>query len=185
MNCNGLRDNFNLVDKVNCYIQNNHSDFETNRKVIRNNIVDLFKEEKAGSGTGNNSTRTIYCVEKISDEIIFLKRPAVLNNGFDFEIHTKTKQFGSRIKTMPRHKDIIELLKQLKVDDLKIFQKTKEIINEIYHCNEENICTIKYKINNIEIETILKLIKWLFLEQDVTYWHFSGRKMFYDGLANV
>ncbi|HHD81464.1 MAG TPA: hypothetical protein ENK99_07765, partial [Campylobacterales bacterium] len=77
MNCDGLRDGFDLVDKVNAYIQNNHSDFEENRKVIRNNIVDLFKKEKAGIGTGDKSTRTIYCVEKILNEIIFLKRPAV------------------------------------------------------------------------------------------------------------
>ena len=185
MNCDGLRDDFDLVDKIDCYIQSNHSDFEENRKIIRNNIVDLFKTEKAGSGKGSDSTRTIYCVEEISNEIIFLKRPAVLNNGFDFEIHTKTKQFAGRIKTRPRHQDIIELLKKLKIENIDIFRDTQNIIDEIYNCDESNIATIKYKVNNIDIETILKLIKWLFIEQDVTYWHFSGRKMFYDGVKNV
>jgi len=40
-------------------------------------------------------------------------------------------------------------------------------------------------INSIEVETVLKLIKWLFIEQDVTYWHFSGRNMLYRGLKSV
>lgn len=32
------------------------------------------------------------------------------------------------------------------------------------------------------IETILKVVKWLFIEQDVTYWNWSGRSMLYSGL---
>lgn len=185
MNCDGLREDFDLVDKVGCFIQNSQCDFEANRKTIRNSIIDLFKMEKAGTGRGIDSTRTIYCVESIYDEIIFLKRPAILNNGFDFEIHTKAKQFQGRIKTRPRHQDIIDLLEKLKTDNMEIFKNTQHIIDEIYNCNEKNIGTIKYKVNFIEVETILKLIKWLFIEQDVTYWHFSGRKMFYDRVKNV
>ena len=37
-------------------------------------------------------------------------------------------------------------------------------------------------LTGIEIEGILKLVKWLFLEQDVTYWNYSGRAMLYQSL---
>ena len=59
------------------------------------------------------------------------------------------------------------------------------MIDEIYFCNEINIQNFKDTINNIQIETILKLIKWLFIEQDITYWNFSGRNMLYKGLKSI
>ncbi|MCD8478215.1 MAG: hypothetical protein LRY68_10325 [Sulfurospirillum sp.] len=54
-------------------------------KKIRDQIVDLFKIEQAGTGNRENSTRVIYCVEQINDEIIYLQRPARLNKGFDLQ----------------------------------------------------------------------------------------------------
>jgi len=185
MNCNELRKEFNLVDKVNYFIQTDKKDFEFNRKIIRDNIVDLFKNEPAGTGKGALSTRTIYCVEKINSEIIYLKRPATLNNGFDFEIHTKTKQFNGRIKSRPRHEDIFASLNILKNTNISLFNQVQIVIDEIYFCNEINIQNFKDTINNIQIETILKLIKWLFIEQDITYWNFSGRNMLYKGLKSI
>lgn len=186
MNCDGLREDFTLVDKVNQYIQNYSGNFQYDRKDIRDRLVDLFKNEPAGQGKGILSTRTIYCVEKSLDsEIIYLKRPATLNNGFDFEIHTKTKKFNGRIKSRPRHEDIFHLLHILKVNNIQLFNDVQLVIDEIYSCHEVNINKFQAKINNIEIETILKLIKWLFIEQDITYWHFSGRNMLYRGIKNV
>jgi hypothetical protein len=34
-------------------------------------------------------------------------------------------------------------------------------------------------------EVLLKLLKWVFLEQDLTYWHSSGRRMPMDGVRDV
>jgi len=185
MNCNGLMNGYNLIDKVNCFIQSNNGNWEFNRKVIRDELVDLFKNEVAGKGTGNLATKTIYCVENINQEVIYLKRPAILNNGFDFEIHTKLAQFNGRIKSRPRHEDIIDLLSFIKQTDINLFTNIQLVIDEIYNCNETNINSFNLSINNIAITTILKLIKWLFIEQDVTYWHFSGRNMLYTRLKNV
>jgi hypothetical protein len=39
--------------------------------------------------------------------------------------------------------------------------------------------------NGIKIEIILKIVKWPFIEHDITYWSFSGRAMLYNGLKNV
>ncbi|MBW6489448.1 hypothetical protein [Sulfurimonas sp.] len=139
MNCNGFRDNFIVVDKVNCFVQINNGNLESSRKIIRDGVVDLFKNEPAGQGTGDLSTKAIYCVEKINQEIVYLKRPATLNNGFDFEIHIKALQFNGRIKSRPRHQDIFELLNVLKINDFNLFNQVQIVIDEIYNCDEKNI----------------------------------------------
>ena len=49
--------------------------------------------------------------------------------------------------------------------------------------NEEEYSNIYFEMG-IEIEGILKIVKWLFLEQDVTYWNYSGRAMLYQSLKD-
>ncbi len=184
-NCKNIRDEFDLIDKIDFFIQINDGNFEQNRKIIRDELVKLFQNEKAGQGKGSLSTRVIYCVEKIGNEIIYLKRPAPLNKGFDFEIHTKSKLFEGRVKSRPRHQDILNNLNKLKMLDETIFTNVQKIIDEIYLCNDKNIESIDFQFNNLNVTILLKLIKWLFLEQDITYWSFSGREMFYKALKNV
>ena len=70
----------------------------------------------------------------------------------------------------------------------RIFKDTseKKILNKLYNCefvNEEEYSNIYFAIG-IEIEGILKIVKWLFLEQDVTYWNYSGRGMLYQCLKD-
>ncbi len=185
MPCNFLREGFIHIDKINMLIHIFTGNFDKDRKKLRDEVVDLFKSEDAGTGKGDLSTRVVYCVEKINNKIIYLKRPAPLNNGFDFEVHTSDKLFFGRIKTRPSHECIKTILRNLKVQDLNIYNNTQEIIDEIYNCNDKNISSIKYAINGIEIEILLKSIKWLFIEQDITYWNYSGRTKLYKALKNV
>ena len=61
----------------------------------------------------------------------------------------------------------------------RIFKDTseKKILNKLYNCefvSKDEYLDINF-FTGIEIEGILKLVKWLFLEQDVTYWNYSGR----------
>ncbi len=183
--CDNIRDGFQIVDKIGYFLQEYTGNFEKDRKTIRDELVKLFQAENVGKGKGSLSTRVIYCVEKIDNEIIYLKRPAPLNKGFDFEIHTKSKIFGGRIKSRPRHQDILNNLNQLKMLDKMMFTSVQKIVDEIYLCNDKNIDSINFQFNNLNVTILLKLIKWLFLEQDITYWSFSGREMFYKALKNV
>jgi len=201
MNCNKLNKDFELIDKVNYFIQNKSDNLEISRKKIRDEIVDLFKIEKAGNGKGANSTKVIYCVEKtLNDEIVYLQRPAYLNKGFDFTVNVKNYKFKApteknpnRLTHTPRHDSIFYLLDLIKNTNNTDFILMIEAIEKIYYCEEPNLILKENKfkllnnkyIDEIEYETILKVIKWLFIEQDITYWSFSGRKMFYDGLKNV
>ncbi|WP_323659084.1 hypothetical protein [Aliarcobacter butzleri] len=201
MSCEGLKEGFTLVNKINFFIQENNGDWNSSRKIIRDRIVDLFKEEVAGTGKGIHSTKVIYCVEKtLKNEIIYLQRPAMLNKGFDFTVNVKdylfkapTKKNQNRLTTTPRHDSIFYPLKLLKNSNSNEFNLMMEAIEKIYYCEEPSLILMqsKYSILNnkvvdgVEYETLLKIIKWLFIEQDVTYWNFSGRAMFYQGLKNV
>lgn len=92
------------------------------RRDIRSQVVNEFLNEKPGTGTGEKSTRYRYNVETLQNgDKIYLKRPAPLNKGFDFEIHVENisfKEKGSR-KSMPSHKNIIDDLILKKVNDSK------------------------------------------------------------------
>ncbi len=185
MFCKSIRDDFIHIDKTNKIKHDFTGNFDKDRKKIRDKVIDLFKSESPGTGIGKLSTRIIYCVEKTNSEIIYLKRPASLNKGFDFEVHVSKKLFFGRVKTRPSHKCIKTILKNLKSNDLNIYNKTQQIIDELYNCDEKNIASLQYIIDGIDMEIVLRSIKWLFIEQDITYWSYSGRTMLYSGLKNV
>ena len=46
----------------------------------------------------------------------------------------------------------------------------------------ERVC---FGICSYPVDMICKCIKWLFIEQDITYWNWSGRNMLYNGIKNV
>jgi hypothetical protein len=198
LSCTGLNEDFAKVNEIGHYPQqkvvgNTH---EQNRKILRDKIVDLFKTEQAGTGNKENSTRIIYCVEQAGDEIIYLQRPARLNKGFDFTVNTKNyifrapteKQPHRKTKT-PSHKSIDILLQMIKQESIEDFELVKNAIREIYLCSDQDSIDLsnlsKHSVDGFAIEALLKVIKWLFVEQDITYWSFSGRAMLYDGLKNA
>jgi hypothetical protein len=186
MACEEIRDNYIHINQVGYLKHNYTNDFNKDRKELRDKIIDLFKSENAGQGKGSLATRVVYCVEDINGEIIYLKRPAPLNNGFDFEVHTKSKLFFGRIKTRPSHECIKKIIRDLKSQNISIYNSVQIVIDELYNCEESNLSSIQFTINNnITVEILLRCIKWLFVEQDITYWSYSGREMLYKGLKSV
>ena len=185
MDCSNIKDGFIHINKIDNLKHKYSGNFIEDRKYLREKLIQLFKNESAGRGTGKLSTRVVYCVEKVKDITVYLKRPAPLNKGFDFEVHTSEKLFFGRVKTRPSHNCLFKVLRDLKNQDLNIFNQTQILIDEIYQCNEYNINSLSYEIDNISIELLLKVVKWLFVEQDITYWSYSGREMLYRGLKSV
>ena len=156
---------------------------------IRKELTNIFLDEISGTGKGEFATRYICYVEKLEDgRRIYLKRPAALNKGFDFTVHVEDTNFGiKRSTTLPSHKSIVEDLKTKKTENLEDFKKVKTTIKRIFDC--EIIDDINYKEFNFKtghsIELILKVIKWLYIEQDITYWNWSGRNMLNNSLNNI
>lgn len=156
---------------------------------IRKELTNIFLDEDSGTGTGELSAKYIYYVEKLEDgRRVYLKRPAVLNKGFDFTVHVENTNFGkNRATTIPSHESIIKDLITKKDENLEEFIKVKTTIKRIFDC--EIIEDINHRELNFRkghsIELILKVIKWLFIEQDITYWNWSGRNMLYNSLNNI
>lgn len=161
----------------------------TNREAIREELATIFLKEVPGLGTGDLTSRYVYYVEKLQNgDSISLKRPAYFNKGFDFEVHVENRKFSSKRKpTMPKHEDIHDDLSLKKNENQQEFNKMVLLIDKIYACqnvSDSEIMELKFT-QGFEAEMILKAIKWLFIEQDMTYWNWSGRERLYTRLSDL
>ena len=159
------------------------------RKEFRDNLILEFLKEKPGMGKKELSSKYKYYVESLKNgKRIYLSRPTNLNKGMDFTVHLEKTEFRVKgaYKDRPKHQEIIEDLVQKRIENSFEYEKVKKILNKLYNCefvNEEEYSNIYFEMG-IEIEGILKIVKWLFLEQDVTYWNYSGRAMLYQSLKD-
>ncbi|HPN94524.1 MAG: hypothetical protein BWY28_01356 [bacterium ADurb.Bin236] len=159
---------------------------QTDRNDIRKYLIGEFLDETPGTGTGTNASKYIYVVENLSDEKrIELRRPAYLNNGMDFQVHVPDVIFNVRSnRNMPNHASIIVDLEEKQRQNSEMFNHVKALIDRIYNCEiiSASDCNhIQYSCGH-NIDVIMMSIKWLFIEQDVTYWNYSGRTKLYNAL---
>lgn len=163
------------------------------REEYREKLIKLFLEEK--HGTLNDVNYYYYTVEKLSDgNVIYLKRPTSLNKGVDFEVRVSNVQFrfgkyGNIISTgnRPSHNDILNDLKIKKAESKEEYNNLFKIITKIYKCEKFtfNEINILHFTKGKSVEIILYVLKWLFIEQDITYWNRSGREMLYSEIYNL
>ena len=172
------------------YVQ--HTLQSTNRTAIRDEIVSLFLQEQPGTGKGVNCSAYRYTVENINGYSIVLNRPAGLNKGFDFTVNVQGMTFKKqRIYSTPSHGDIISVLQSVKNTYPTQYQNVSLEICNIYNCvpsnfqNVSGITFLDHTNTSRPIEIILLAIKWLFIEQDITYWNWSGRNMLFSSLQNL
>lgn len=157
---------------------------------IRQEVVGHFLNEDPGTGKDEQTSRYDYTVEVLpGGHEVHLSRPAYLNKGFDFGVYVPTidfKQYGGN-RHMPSHNDIKEDIK-VKCNERPDLQTALwEAITTIYGCQEvpeEKLSQLQYTAGH-PIDVILSCIKWLFIEQDVTYWNWSGRNKLYSTLKEL
>lgn len=165
----------------------------TNKASYRKQLIEEFLKEQPG--TTSSVTEYYYFVETLqNNKRIYLKRPTALNKGVDFEVRVEDIQFrygkyGNIISTgnRPSHNDIRNDLEQKKSENPKEFYRLKALLDKTYNC--QPIDDSEYKEYSFttghSVEIIFKSLKWLFIEQDVTYWNRSGRAMLYEGLSEL
>lgn len=168
-----------------------------NREDVRYEIVNLFLMEKPGTGTDIDCSKYWYIVEAIGGYSIILKRPVPLNKGFDFTVNVDGMYFKkNRRYTNPSHSDICEILLEVRNDceqyDKAIeFESIKKALWNIFNCQPFDVGSIRniyfYDNDNNKrpLEIILLAIKWLFIEQDITYWNWSGRNMLWGKIIDI
>jgi len=169
--------------------------FSNNRVKFRKEIINIFLNEKAGIGKGVNTTRYKYIVSLLPDgRKVYLSRPANFNNGFDFTLNIENTNFNlglinkkgkpKRSSTRPTHDNIVTDLKNKKIENIALYNSLIVQIDLIFNCKQPNKTSFAFKTGHSS-ELILECIKWLFEEQDVTYWNYSGRSMFHDTIKRI
>lgn len=168
-----------------------HAELKTDNIIGRQALLTFLYATFANEtpGTANDTSRYTYVVETIADgSHIYLRRPAPLNNGIDFTVNSDNYVFrvGNRNLHKPAHDNIFSMLGEKRRENETLYDsQVKPLIQRIF--DVQPISDNEYRVqgfvdNGYPIELILKLLKWLFAEQDATYWNHSGRNMLMGGL---
>lgn len=153
------------------------------RKDFRVKTIQAFLNEKEGYWKKHVKvvTRYKYFVEKLADDRqIFLLRPTYLNKGIDFQVWVE--RFKDGVDERPSHADIINDLKIKKEENPEKFIELFEAIQRVWNCEDADKVLTGYTFSfkkGFSVELILKVLKWLFIEQDITYWNYDGRGMLF------
>ncbi len=164
---------------------------EGTRNEVRMRVVNKLSHEENGTGKGDDASRYIYYVETLKNgDRIYLQRPANLYNGFDFLVCVENANYadeGKRRRNYPKHTDLSEDLKLKKAADPELYGKLYVLIKKVFECHE----VTDEEIDEIEFDTglptdhVVKALKWLFIEQDIRYWNYSGRHMTWELIESV
>lgn len=156
---------------------------EGSRNDVRMRVVDLLATEEPGTGSGDNASKYIYYVETLnSGNRVYLQRPANLHNGFDFLVcveNTNYAQPGERRRNFPKHDDLGADLEKKKAENPGMYRRLHTLLRSVYECHDvpdAQMSEIQFA-TGLPVDHILKVIKWLFIEQDIRYWNYSGRNM--------
>lgn len=179
-------------------------DFDERRNCLRMKIVESFSKEAPGTiNLKDNKTKYRYLIDEVETQNqiyqIILERPAYNYKGFDFVVkvikkgNIKDKIFinNNNKTSRPSHNDIKkDLIIKYKYDK-KLYFWLIEQIQKLYYIDKsldyEKIRKKQKEIENsknknyfgLNLELVLKIIDWLFIEQDIRYWNGLGRKYIY------
>lgn len=186
---------------------NNSNTRDKDRNKIRMFYTNIFGTEMAGNGEKVEYKYIVEEVNTNDDYYrIYLKRPARTNWGLDFTIcvehgdkeKDEYKDFKGFLNGTyrPSHRCILEDLIKKKKESEEGYQEAIKLIDRLYNepLKYQNITDLKTDKNatieniqdkyfksskTIPVELLLKIIKWLFIEQDMTYWLALGKTKTY------
>jgi hypothetical protein len=168
--------------------------FPQNRDEFRKELIRFFLSELPGTGKGEYASRNRYIVKLFGDHQIYLQRPAQFNNGFDFTLNVSGINFNEgyyndkgnlkRATTRPSHRHILDDLIAKKNENLQSYNLLLNQITRVFNCQTPVNTDFNFN-SGYDTTLVLECIRWLFAEQDITYWHYSGRGMLYNEIHNI
>lgn len=133
-----------------------------------------------------NENRDEQYVSYIIDELqdgspVFLIRPAWLNKGYDFKLCVEG--WDESANPAPSHSEVYsDLYWKRENDDEGSFQSLCEAVLDIHEGTSPSSVLEKYggdfdfSVGRTP-EALLKPLPWLFIEQDIRFWNYTGRNM--------
>lgn len=85
---------------------------------------------------------------------------------------------------------INDLIRKKRADSSK-FNQLYKLIERVYNCEDpDKILSRRGKkkiqyLSGFSVEFLLKVIKWLFIEQDIRYWNWSGRNKLFNRIKQI
>jgi hypothetical protein len=159
------------------------------REAIRREVVGWWLDELPGITGTRNCYR--YYVERLADgSRIYLDRPTRLNKGMDFVIKCENYIFYKNGNCKPpSHRDLTALVTDL-TDGNRARLATQELrraLGLVWKCADPTALWNNFpkQLQNEKSERLLKLARWFFIEQDLTYWTESGRWMLRGSLESL
>lgn len=146
------------------------------RAGVRREVLSWFLDELPGSE--ESTTRYHYVVEELGPEgEVVLVRPAMLNKGSDFAVVAPgwlTYKNGN--PKPPSHQDVLELAKTFGGAEAGR-SDLLPAIRRVHACGSisDAIRQLPDEFRTSRAALLLSILKWLFIEQDITYWNYSGR----------
>lgn len=141
--------------------------------LVRNLLEIFLKEEQ--------NKKYQYIVEKLKDgRRIYIVRPTRRMN-FDFEIWVERKDSSKDLR--PSHDDIIRDLNVKKKEDPDKFKILMDMIKRVFRCFDPEDLLKEHDLlfeSGESVEYILKILKWMFLLEDIYYWNYSRRAKLYN-----
>lgn len=129
-----------------------------------------------------------YPVENLPDGQLFITRPGHKKN-FDFKVEVPVELGlgeGSHI-------EIARDLRRKEQENQQKFKELLDAITEIYNCSENDVNRLLTRYPHLndsfktgsKVEVILKVLKWLFIMEDIVYWDNEGRAFLFNFLRYV
>lgn len=156
------------------------------RRTLRRTIAQKWSDE-------DPHTNYRYNVEECaSGKRVYLLRPTWLNKGFDFQVNVEglikvVKPAKGPTREMPAHGDLIHDLRSKLEKQRKNADVLFDAVSAVYDCSEPaEILGQMPRLASFKagwpVDQLLYIIKWLMIEQDVTYWLQTGRDMLMAGI---
>lgn len=144
------------------------------REEIRRKVVSEFLNEPPGRG---RDTEYRYYVETLPDgRKIFLKRPGI---KFDFDFKVVAEKDDKLWPFGGTHGEIKEDLIKKSKENPQDFKLLLQTIKRV--CDGDDVdsatasCSHLKFSSGLDIEFLLKVLKWMFVMEDVYYWDYEGR----------
>lgn len=129
-----------------------------------------------------NEQYVSYVVDELEDGTpVFLIRPAWLNKGYDFKVCVEG--WDESANPAPSHQEIYsDLYWKREHDSETAFEAICQAVNDIHEGASPHAVLDEYgpefdfSVGRTP-EALLKPLPWLFIEQDIRYWNYTGRNM--------
>jgi hypothetical protein len=150
----------------------------SSRREARRETIRRFLKERPGKGTKDLASRYRYDVESLPyGRRLYLIRPSWKKKGMDFEIWVEGYNNGGDGR--PSFEELFHDLLRKRKESRPKFDTLLGYISQVYRLEEpDDILARRARprfSTGLRVEVILKILKWFFIEQDITYWNYGGR----------